>query len=665
MDPGPSNPAGRAGPQKSKKAAGKGKQEAKSLTGHHSQEALDKQSNSIGRSTATPKTLALANPTSLKDAKAPKKFDQIRDKKLRAQMAKQHLSQKRAVESAKLANEYLHASAPGEGAGMIETEGDLERTHRVTQREIKESVGIETARKAFELRLDGGKNGTGLGPYRCDYTRNGRHLLLGGRKGHLAAFDWQSGKMSCEIQVKETVRDVKWLHNSNFFAAAQKKYTFIYDSQGIEIHKMKHHNEVNRMEFLPYHFLLATVGNGGWLKYQDTSVGNLVVQHRTGLGACNTMAQNPLTAVIHLGHSNGTVTLWTPNLSTPAVKLLAHRGPVTGISIDTRNGGREMVTSGLDGSIKVWDSRMLGRGPRREWISRKPATDVQYSQRGLLGVGWGAHVSVYDTNAPLGNAPPGPYITNGFPRSEPLQVRWCPFEDVLGVGHLGGFTSLIVPGAGEPNFDSSEADPFETKNKRREREVHALLDKIQPQMITVDPDVIGSLTSSHDHLSESVTQGAAARLAGARGQIAKAADGTPYARLSRVERLALDNKGGYEGLVPPSSHVAEDDGDEDMAEGADEELDVMKGTGAVKPGADQPRKKKEAKKARGRNSTMKKYLRKQQKNVIDPTKLAIKAKLERRKAEREAEKARQAAGGDGGDDGQPRSALDVFTRKRQ
>lgn len=55
----------------------------------------------------------------------------------------------------------------------------------------------------FDLSLD-------LGPYSIDYSRNGNHLLLGGRKGHIALMDWNSFKLESEIFVNETVRDVKY-----------------------------------------------------------------------------------------------------------------------------------------------------------------------------------------------------------------------------------------------------------------------------------------------------------------------------------------------------------------------------------------------------------------------------------------------------------------------
>jgi len=41
------------------------------------------------------------------------------------------------------------------------------------------------------------------------------------------------------LQVRETTRDVAILHNEQFFAAAQKKYVYIYDKRGLEVHCLK------------------------------------------------------------------------------------------------------------------------------------------------------------------------------------------------------------------------------------------------------------------------------------------------------------------------------------------------------------------------------------------------------------------------------------------
>ncbi len=52
-----------------------------------------------------------------------------------------------------------------------------------------------------------------------------RHLLFGGRKGHIAMFDCQTMNLGMEIQLQEEVHDIHFLHNESMFAVAQKEYT--------------------------------------------------------------------------------------------------------------------------------------------------------------------------------------------------------------------------------------------------------------------------------------------------------------------------------------------------------------------------------------------------------------------------------------------------------
>jgi U3 small nucleolar RNA-associated protein 7 len=412
------------------------------------------------------------------------------DKSMNAKLERHETKRLQAAVAAADAADILQTDQPG----MIEAENDMERTTALTQTQLKRSfLDNETARQIFDLDL------AESAPYGMEYDRSGRYSILYGNKGHLALMDTHQSSLITEFYVHETVRDACFLHNQTLFAAAQKNHVFIYDNSGAEIHRLGEHNDPLALQFLPYHWLLASIGRAGWLKYQDTSTGELVSQHRTQLGACNVLRQNPSNAVLHAGHSNGMVTMWSPSSSKYLAKLLCHKGAaVTSLAIDPS--GRTMVTGGADRQVKVWDLRMY-KCLHSYYTAAGVPTSLDISQRSVLGVGHAGHATFWSPEALLSKVR-DPYMHHALPRVGPVEtLRFRPFEDSCGIGHSRGVSSIVIPGSGEPNLDTTEynTNPFQDAKQRREAEVRALMDKLSPDMIALDADQVGGIEESDPH----------------------------------------------------------------------------------------------------------------------------------------------------------------------
>ncbi|XP_044913322.1 WD repeat-containing protein 46 isoform X2 [Felis catus] len=270
-------------------------------------------------------------------------------------------------------SELLLAEEPG----FLEGE-DGEDTAKIRQVDIVEAVDIASAAKHFDLNL------RQFGPYRLNYSRTGRHLAFGGRRGHVATLDWVTKRLMCEINVMEAVRDIRFLHSEALFAVAQNRWLHIYDNQGIELHCIRRCDRVTRLEFLPFHFLLATASETGFLTYLDVSVGKIVAALNARAGRLDVMTKNPYNAVIHLGHSNGTVSLWSPAMKEPLAKILCHRGGVRAVAVDS-TGAAEPNFDGLE------SNPYRSQKQRQEWevkalLEKVPAELICLDPRALAEV---------------------------------------------------------------------------------------------------------------------------------------------------------------------------------------------------------------------------------------------------------------------------------------
>ena len=398
------------------------------------------------------------------------KLGQVEDLRVKTNIKRQR-EFKTAVNRQMKAYSYINPAVE-EGGIVVDDEG--EESTLVSQSTLLKAVDIGTRKKLFDFELKGG-------PFVMKPTRNGRHVVIGGKGGQLSVVDRTTMNPLCDITVNESVLDATFLHNYTMFAAAQRKCTYIYDSiSGAEVHCLKDQDRVTHLDYLPFHFLLVSWAENGIIRYLDTSTGQAVAKHFSKMGPCQSLRQNMATSVVHVGHSDGCVSLWTPSIAEPVMKIRAHFGPVSALACQDQ---MNLITAGGEGKWKIWDLRKADKPVTAYSYVGAPPTSIDVSQSGMIAIGNGVRVRVYPSEA-FRQKVNAPYLTHRVADGVNT-VRFCPFEDLLLLGKNTGVASILIPGSGKGDFDSYANNPFETRNQRREGEVRALMDKLRPDMITL------------------------------------------------------------------------------------------------------------------------------------------------------------------------------------
>ena len=158
-----------------------------------------------------------------------------------------------------------------------------------------------------------------------------------------------------------------------------------------------------------------------------------------------------------------------------------------------------MATSAMDRSLKIWDVRMFKAS--LDYKIPRVASQITFSDRRVLGVSMDNEVHLYKDA--VQKAVEYPYLKHRVHRSI-HDIHFVPFEDVMGIGHANGFSSILVPGCGEPNYDALEANPYQNKKQRKEAEVKALLEKVPSELITLNQRDLAEVNL--DKLQESVDE---------------------------------------------------------------------------------------------------------------------------------------------------------------
>jgi U3 small nucleolar RNA-associated protein 7 len=172
-----------------------------------------------------------------------------KDKKLKDRIRKTKLSAKIRNHTNSQLNRYMKP----ETTGLEAEEGEHLLQYR--QPLLKNNVSINNASQIFDLSLE-------FGTYRPEYSREGFNLLLTSSMGHVSLMNWKKKELIFETHLKDKINCSKFMHE-RFFALAQSNNCYIYDFEGMEVHDLVNMPQPQHLEYLNWHYLLASVSAYG------------------------------------------------------------------------------------------------------------------------------------------------------------------------------------------------------------------------------------------------------------------------------------------------------------------------------------------------------------------------------------------------------------------
>ncbi|KAI5192290.1 U3 small nucleolar RNA-associated protein 7 [Nematocida sp. AWRm77] len=334
--------------------------------------------------------------------------------------------------------------------------------------DMEAHLDIGTKAKAYALQMD-------HGPYAVRYTPSGDAMLCVG-KTDVVGVNTLSLFPLCEREVGDTIHDGVFLHRSTFFALAQSKCVYIYNQAGVEVHALRDHTNVQRVAYLQDHFLLATLTAGGWLKYQDTTVGKLVSEIGTKQRE-SVLEHDRTNGVVYLSNPSGEVSLWSPRSTEYLAKVLCHRSRISNVKVS--DSGAQMYTSSGN-ELSVWDVRNTF-SPVCTKTFPGQITALSVSQTGQVSLSQKNKVLVLDGSL-------SPVITHSLGRSRVHSLAYMPYEDILSIGSDAGVENIVSPGAGQSVYRRNE-NPRVSSKEKRNAEVRRMLEKIPADMISLENEV--------------------------------------------------------------------------------------------------------------------------------------------------------------------------------